>query len=164
MTMQQARYDRRRILCATGATMFSGPALAGCLDESGTEDEQFVEEEPDYGDWFDEVDNYEGTVDLRGEDEVSVRVGTGEEGLQFDPPAILVDHLATVVWEWTGKGGQHNVVHEPETDGEDRMFESELIGEEGETYEYTFNHEQVYRYYCEPHRDLGMKGAVTVEH
>lgn len=164
MTMKQTRYDRRRILYATGATLFTGTALAGCLNEAGSDDEPFVEDEPDYGDWFDDVDNYEGTVDLRGEDEATVRVGTGEQGVQFDPPAILVDHLTTVVWEWTGEGGQHNVVHEPETDDEDREFESELVGDEGETYEYTFNHEQVYRYYCEPHRDLGMKGAVTVEH
>lgn len=164
MTIQQAGHNRRRILRATGVTLFSGTALAGCLSEDEADDEQYLEDEPDYGDWFDDVENYDGTFDRRGQEEVKVMVGTGDDGLQFDPPAILVDHLTTVVWEWTGEGGVHNVVHEPETDDEDTEFESELIGEDGETYEYTFNHEQVYRYYCEPHRDLGMKGAVTVEH
>lgn len=116
-----------------------------------------------YDGWFDGVDNYEGTVDYRGREEVTVEVGAGENGLRFEPPAILVDPGATVVWEWTGEGGQHNVVHEPE-DEEDPAFESELLGEAGETFSQTFEDEAeaVYRYYCDPHRGAGMRGAVAV--
>lgn len=162
-TMHHARYDRREVLRATSASLVAGPAFAGCLNMGGT-DEEFVADEPDYGGWFDDVENYDGTLDRLGEEEVQVLVGTGDDGLQFDPPAILVDHLTTVIWEWTGEGGAHNVVHEPEADDEDPAFESELMSEEGATFEHTFNHEVAYRYYCAPHRDLGMKGAVTVEH
>jgi len=59
--------------------------------------------EPDYGDWFEDVENYEKTEDLTGEDEVTVDVGAGDDGYQFDPPAIRIDQDATVVWEWTGE-------------------------------------------------------------
>jgi halocyanin-like protein len=117
-----------------------------------------------YGGWFDDVDNYEGTVDLRGRDEVTVAVGTGEDNVNFDPPAILVDPGTTVVWEWTDEGGGHNVVHEPGEEGGEPAFASEIVSEAGHTFEQTFEDEAatVYRYYCEPHRGLGMKGAVAV--
>jgi halocyanin-like protein len=62
----------------------------------------------------------------------------------------------TVVWEWTGEGGAHNVV------AEDESFESELLSEYGETFEYTFSEPGTVRYYCGPHKSLGMKGAVVV--
>jgi halocyanin-like protein len=109
-----------------------------------------------YEGWFDDVDNYEGTVDYRGQTEVTVTVGAGENGLLFDPPAILVDPGTTVTWEWSGEGGTHNVVAENEA------YESELVGEEGHTFEHTFETEDVFRYFCEPHRAVGMKGAVAV--
>lgn len=116
-----------------------------------------------YDGWFDGVDNYEGTVDYRGREEVVVEVGAGENGVRFAPPAVLVDPGATVVWEWTGEGGEHNVVHEPDGD-EDPAFESDLTGEEGATFSRTFDDEEgsPFRYYCEPHRDAGMRGAVAV--
>ena len=93
------------------------------MDNDETDDAEDVallddEEEPDYEGWFDETPNYEGTVDLRGEDEVVVVVGSGDDGFEFEPPAIMVDPGTTVVWEWTGEGGAHDVTHE---DGE---FES----------------------------------------
>ncbi|MYL16433.1 halocyanin domain-containing protein [Halorubrum terrestre] len=113
-----------------------------------------------YGDWFENVGNYEGTRDLRGQDEVTVAVGGGENGLLFDPPAILVDQGTTVVWEWTGQGGGHNVVEE------NGAFDSgSAVAEEGTTFEHTFEDAgegDVFRYACEPHQSVGMKGAVAV--
>jgi halocyanin-like protein len=113
-----------------------------------------------YGDWFENVGNYEGTRDLRGQSEVTVEVGAGENGLLFDPPAILVDPGTTVVWEWTGAGGGHNVVEET------GAFDSgSAVAEEGTTFEHTFADAEegdVFRYVCEPHRAVGMKGAVAV--
>lgn len=162
MKNRNGKSTRREVLCTAVTTLAIG-VTAGCLDGSGSEDDPYVDDEPDYGEWFNNVDNYEGTVDRTGEDEITVEVGSGEEGVQFDPPAIQVDHLATVVWEWTGDGRTHNVVHQPESTDE-RKFESELADEAGHSFEYTFNHEQVNKYYCEPHRDTGMKGAVTVLH
>ncbi|TKX84909.1 halocyanin domain-containing protein [Halorubrum sp. SS5] len=113
-----------------------------------------------YGDWFSNVGNYEGTRDLRGQSEVTVSVGAGENGLLFDPPAILVDPGTTVVWEWTGRGGGHNVVEE------NGVFDSgSAVAEEGTTFEYTFDDAgdgDVFRYACGPHQSVGMKGAVAV--
>lgn len=117
-----------------------------------------------YQGWFEDVDNYEGTVDYRGQDEVTVAVGAGENGLFFEPAAILVDPGTTVVWEWTGQATPHNVVHEPAEEGQGPVFESELLEEEGATFEHTFDEveEGILRYYCDPHRAVGMKGAVAV--
>lgn len=114
------------------------------------------DEEPDYGDWFDNTENYEGTVDLRGEDDPVVVVGSGDEGFEYEPPAIMVDPGTTVTWEWTGEGGAHDVSEE---DGE---FESDLIDEEGEEFEHDFDEEGVYQYICTPHEVQGMVGAVAV--
>lgn len=92
-----------------------------------------------------------------GEAEVTVEVGAGDTALAFGPAAVHVDLGATVVWEWTGKGGAHNVV------AEDGTFESgDPVGEAGATYRYTFEQTGIYRYYCNPHRAVGMKGAVVV--
>ena len=129
---------------AAGATAAAAPAAAQA-----------------YGGWMQDVPNYDGTLDYTGQESVTVDVGAGENGLRFDPPAILVDPGTTVTWEWTGEGGQHNVVHEPTGDG-DPAFESELMEEAGATFEYTFEEEIAFRYYCNPYRGAGMKGVVAV--
>ena len=113
----------------------------------------------DYDGWLSDVSNYDGTtVDRTGQDEVTVRVGTQANGgaFGFGPPAVRVSPGTTVVWQWTGEGNQHNVVHEG---GE---FESELAQEAGHTFEHTFEETGIYKYLCEPHEALGMKGAVAV--
>lgn len=111
-----------------------------------------------FGGWMSDVENYDGVVDRTGRDEVTVRVGVdnGGQPFGFGPPAVRVDPGTTVIWEWTGRGNQHNVVD----DGGD--FESELAAEEGFTFEQTFESEGVTRYYCTPHQSLGMKGVVVV--
>jgi len=111
--------------------------------------------------------NYEETEDLTGEDEVTVDVGAGDDGYQFDPPAIRIDQDATVVWEWTGEGGGHNVVHVPEdeeeleiedaTGADEPVFETDITDEEGFTFEHQFEDTGTYPYVCEPHRQQGMK-------
>ncbi|QLG51149.2 halocyanin domain-containing protein [Natrinema halophilum] len=157
--------ERRTILKTIGVSTVLGGI-------SGSASAQEGEEEPDYGDWFDDVENYEETEDLTGEDEVTVDVGAGD-GLQFDPPAFRIDQDATVVWEWTGEGGSHNVVHVPEeeeslgienaTGAEEPVFETEITDEAGFTFEHQFEDTGTYLYVCEPHRQQGMKGAVVVE-
>jgi len=159
------RYHRRDVLRATGTAALA-VGLAGCGGSGGDGGDggdggsgpEYLDEEPDYGDWFEDVSNYDGrTLDLTGESEVTVEVGAGEQGLLFDPPAVAVDSGTTVVWEWTGQGGQHNVADD---DGD---FESEITGEEGFTFEHEFGSEGVHLYVCSPHRSVGMKGAVTVQ-
>lgn len=159
---RDAKYGRRTILRFIGAAALSG-LIAGCVsdDTDGNGNVDYGEyldesEEPDYDGWFDDVDNYRGTIDGRGEEEVTVAVGA-EGGQSFGPPAILVDPGTRVVWEWTGNGGQHDVVHV------DDDFESERTRSEGHTFERTFDDPGIERYVCVPHERAGMKGAVAVE-
>ncbi|WP_436930066.1 halocyanin domain-containing protein [Halosimplex halobium] len=114
--------------------------------------------EPDYDGWFEGVGNYDGTVDMTGQDEVTIEVGVeGNSGpFGFGPAAVRVDPGTTVVWEWTGKGGQHNVV------GETHDFQSPMQGSAGDTYALELDGEGVVKYYCSPHEAAGMKGAVVV--
>ncbi|MFT4882687.1 MAG: halocyanin-like protein [Natronomonas sp.] len=133
----------------------AGAGAAAAVAASTAASTAYAQEEFDYGGWFDDVPNFEGTVDRTGEDEVVVVVGPGGD-LVFDPPAIHVDPGTTVVYEWDQ--GFHNVA-EKET-GE--RYKSELTGEEGTTYEVTYETEGISKYVCEPHRGQGMKGAVAV--
>jgi len=74
---------------------------------------------------------------------------------------MRVDVGTTVIWEWTGEGGGHNVVSEADCDFGD--LESERTDEAGFTYEYTFDEEGAALYVCEPHRAQGMYGGIVVE-
>jgi len=105
------------------------------------------------------VGNYDGTVvDERGSSSVTVAVGTAGNGgnYAFSPPAVVVDAGTTIQFEWTGKGQRHNVVHE----GGD--YESERYSGAGVTFERTFDSTGVSRYFCTPHKRLGMKDIVAV--
>jgi halocyanin-like protein len=175
----------RRTFVRTTAALGAATALAGCSGggesgggndgsdggsdgggsgDSGDSDgsdggQQFLSQEPDYGGFLEEANNYEQTADMTGSDSVTVEVGAGE-GLAFGPSAVAVSTGTTVTWEWTGEGGDHNVVA---TDGP-APLESELIGEAGATYEFEFteDHAGITNYQCEPHASLGMLGAVAV--
>ena len=110
--------------------------------------------------WVSDTSNYEGSVvDETGQSELTVVVGAqGNDGnFAFAPPAIEVSTDTTIIWEWNAKGGQHNVVDQ------DSAFSSELTSEEGYTFEHAFESAGTYRYYCEPHKPLGMKGVVVVQ-
>jgi len=162
---------RRKLLQAGGAALTFG--LAGCVGPfaDGEGVPGTVGESPDGhprnndggggGDdsieYLSDANGYDGSVeDMTGMDEVTVEGGTGG-GLAFGPAAIQVDPGTTVVWEWTGQGGGHNVVAEDET------FDSgELVSEQGHTFEYTFEEDGVTQYFCSPHKGVGMKGAVVV--
>jgi halocyanin-like protein len=162
MTGDNTELSRRGFLRATAgataATAATGAATAA--EEDGGDGGDGGGGAPAFGDWFSDVGNYDGeVVDARGQDEVTVSVGAEGNGgnYAFDPPAIHVDTGTTVIWEWTGQGQQHNVV--AETGGD---YESELTGEAGFTFEHTFEESGISRYYCVPHRGLGMKAAVVV--
>ncbi len=146
----------------TAATATALTGIAGCLGGGGGDNDD--ENGDDGGDtefdgWFDNVGNFDGVADHTGESEVTVTVGAQGNGgaFAFDPPAIRVDAGTTVVWEWTGSGGSHNVV------AEDGSFESDLVGSEGHTFDHTFDATGTTKYVCTPHEQQGMRGAVVVE-
>lgn len=121
--------------------------------DGGTDDPP---SESAYDGWLSDVSNYDGTpADRTDSDTVTVAVGA-VNGLRFEPSAVRVSPGTTVVWEWTGQGGQHNV----QEDG--GAYESELATVEGTTFEHTFEESGVSRYLCLPHQAVGMKGVVEV--
>jgi halocyanin-like protein len=126
---------------------------AGNSSQSGESGEQ---QSVDFGGWFENVDNFDGVVDQTGKSEVTVEVGAEANGGQygFGPAAIRVDPGTKVTWEWVG--GTHNVV------ADDGSFESAMQSEQGATFSQTFEGEGVSKYYCVPHEQMGMKGAVVV--
>ena len=137
-----------------GSDGSGGDGSGGSGDDGG--DTQYLSEEPDYSGWLDGANNYEQTVDATGQDQVTVSVGAGD-GLSFGPAAVAVSPGTTVVWEWTGEGGGHNV------SAESGAFESDTSQESGNTFEHTFEETGVHEYVCTPHKSVGMKGAVVVQ-
>jgi halocyanin-like protein len=155
--------ERSRRTVLSGLTALAVSGLAGCtggnrVTPSGTA-RPTVATESDFDGYLSTAANYDGSVaDARGEAEPTVLVGTAGNGgnRAYAPPALAVDPGTTVVWEWTGAGGAHNVVSESEA------FESALVTESGHTFEQQFDDAGVYKYYCTPHLRNGMKGVVAV--
>jgi halocyanin-like protein len=138
---------RRTVLGATGTALAGTALVTPAAAQPGT----------DLTEWFADTSNADGVVDKRGESEVTVTVGAdaNDGAWGFAPAAVRVDPGTTVVWEWTGKGGAHNVV------AEDGTFESDLVQDAGHTFEWTPESAGVTTYYCGPHKSMGMKGAVV---
>ena len=166
--------DRRTFVKLAGTAAIA-PAIAGCSGGEGSSDggNGDTDDHGDNGasnggdnggdvpqeidDYLSGANEYDGTLaDHTGESQVTVEVGGGG-GLAFVPAAIRIDAGTTVVFEWTGEGGAHNVVDE------DGGFESDLYSDAGETFEHGFEEAGNYRYYCNPHKSSGMRGGIVVE-
>ncbi|MFC4359787.1 halocyanin domain-containing protein [Halobium salinum] len=158
--------SRRTYLQAAGLLGLAAVTpLAGCID-GGIARDPIVPPHivafpgaPDYGTWFTDVSNYRDTTwDFTGETTVVVQVGADGNGgsYGFGPAAIAVAPGTTVRWEWTGRGGGHDVVA---TDG---SFASEYLSGSDKVFSHTFETPGLYTYVCRPHATMGMKGAVFV--
>ncbi|MFC7222083.1 halocyanin domain-containing protein [Halalkalicoccus sp. GCM10025322] len=144
----------------SGGANESGGNESGGANESGGGNESGGASgnvEPAWPSFVTDANNFNGTEDLRGQGEATVQVGAGSDGLAFDPPGIWVDTGTTVIWEWTGEGGGHNVAA---VEGGD--FASEVSSESGFTFENTFEEGGIVTYECEPHTSQGMHGGVAV--
>ncbi|WP_435146943.1 halocyanin domain-containing protein [Halobaculum sp. P14] len=154
MTTSQTRPVTRRTVLRGAA----GAATAGVLTGAAGTAAAQSQSGPDYGGWFDNVSNFDGTVDKTGQKTVTITVGAAGNGgnFAFAPAAVRVDPGTKIVWKWTGKGSPHNVVDEA------GAFESDLLSEAGATFSYTVESEGIIKYACVPHKAMGMKGAVVV--
>jgi halocyanin-like protein len=143
---------RRTFLRGTALAVAGGAAVAGTASPAAAADGV------DLSTWFSDVSNFDGITDARGETDVRVAVGARGNGggFAFDPPALRVDPGTTVVWEWTGEGGMHDVT------AEDGAYGSDLVADAGHAFEHTFESGGASLYVCSPHRAMGMKGAVVV--
>ncbi len=174
---------RRPVLKTLGALSTVGlSGLAGCGGDGGGDggnggdgDTISSSEYPAVDEWLTETevggadDSYNGEIiDRRDTDNPTIDVGAeGNEGAYaFDPSAVAVSAGTTVRWDWTGEGGLHNVVADPDGQlGEsDYEFSSgdPVSGDDNE-FSHTFEQSGIALYQCEPHLTLGMKGAIVVD-
>lgn len=137
------RLSRRELLAGMGVAV----GVAGCVEST---------EDGPYDGYLASANGFEDVTDETDSEQVTVQVGAGEEGLAFGPAAVQVTPETTVVWEWTGKGGRHNVV------AEEGSFQSPYYIAPGQTFEQTFEEPAVYKYLCEPHETQGMLGVIEV--
>ena len=145
--MSTNTYSRRAVLRAGVGAAAGGAALANTRPARA---------QTTFDGWLDGVSNYDGVVDETGSSEVTVEVGVEANGgnFGFGPAAVQVDPGTTVVWKWVA--GTHNVVDKAGN------FESKLTGETGFTFSQTFDSEGVVKYFCMPHRQMGMRAVVVV--
>jgi len=150
-----------------GSALAGLMGLAGCLSAGNSG--QAVGGDPQVSDttastepledWLADANGYDGSTRRYSQrDRPTVFVGESIDGeLAFAPPVIEVPPQTTVRWDWTGHGGQHNVV------ALDGTFDSgRTNAQPGTGYHYFFDDPGEYRYVSEPHRDDGMKGVVIV--
>lgn len=149
--------------CSPHTTLgMHGAIVVGEVDDGGADAGGDVPDEVDSYLSDNDANLYDGSAeDLTGQEEVTVMNGAGE-GFAYDQPAIRVDAGTTVVWEWTGEGGGHNVVS-TESPEEFESDDGDLISDEGHTWSYTFEAEGNYMYHCTAHTAQGQHGAVIVE-
>jgi halocyanin-like protein len=80
-----------------------------------------------------------------------------DDGIAFAPAVIEVAPLTEVTWDWTGHGGQHNVV------ALDGSFDSgRTNAQAGTCFTHFFSEPGTHAFVSEPDRDAGMRGAVLV--
>lgn len=141
---------------AGGATA----AVAASAGATGTAAAQEVQPDWPSGASSGNVGSY---TDARGQDEVTISVGAGSNGLAFDPTLVWVDEGTTITWEWTGAGGAHNV-QTVDGGGPASLDSGDPVGEEGATYEYETSSEDagITHYHCVPHTAVGMHGGIAV--
>lgn len=77
------------------------------------------------------------------------------KGMKFVPSTTTVSIGDTVIWI-NESSGEHNVV------ANDGSFKSSML-EKGQSYALVFEKKGQFKYYCQPHRIMGMKGIIEVQ-
>tara|TARA_B100000674_G_scaffold481640_1_gene482849 strand:- start:775 stop:1296 length:522 start_codon:yes stop_codon:yes gene_type:complete len=87
----------------------------------------------------------------------TITVDSIGSNLRFVPDTITVNEGDTIRFLWSGELLPHNAVEQNE------LFDSgDAMRNVDYTYTFNFNQSGAYEFYCEPHRDLGMIGEITV--
>lgn len=76
------------------------------------------------------------------------------KGMKFVPSVLEVSIGDTVIW-MNDSNGEHNVV------ASDGSFKSHML-EKGQIYALVFEKKGSFKYYCQPHKLMGMKGIIVV--
>ena len=95
---------------------------------------------------------------LQDEGEVhTVTVDGFGSNIRFVPETLTINEGDSVRFLWSGQLLPHNAIEVNE------VFNSgDAMRNVDYTYNFTYNQSGVYEFYCEPHRDLGMLGEITV--
>lgn len=92
-----------------------------------------------------------------------VIVGPGGN-FTFESAEVTIAPNTTVRWVW--ESDNHNIVPSSQPEGanwEGTAGPPSKTYNTGHTYTHTFSTTGTYEYYCEPHRNVGMTGSVTVQ-
>ncbi|WP_034937821.1 plastocyanin [Gloeocapsa sp. PCC 73106] len=109
-----------------------------------------------------------GSVNPAAAETYTVKMGSDNGMLQFDPQTVTIKPGDTVKWV-NNKLAPHNAVFDSVKLGPDlakSLSQKNLVFSPGEGYETTFPADIAtgeYSYYCEPHRGAGMIGKIIVE-
>ena len=182
------RPNRRTTLKSIASASILG--LAGCLSDDdqndrtepesddhegepegdhGEHDHGEEEEQDDHEDHGDHGDHgeHDHNIPDHPEPEATVRMFSDDTGDHFDPHVVWVEEGGTVTWN--NESGAHSATaYHPDNDRPLRQpdgtsaWDSGVKTESGETFKHTFETPGVYQYYCSPHEDGGMMGAVIV--
>ncbi|MFB6206866.1 MAG: hypothetical protein ABEJ05_10120, partial [Haloglomus sp.] len=107
--------------------------------------------------WLADTDNYDGVVDERGAEEVTVKVDAEGNGGPFgsEPAAVHVSPGTRVVWERVGPK-EYNVR------ARDRGLESKTIASSEDTYAAEVDSDGLAKHTCSRYGDRGMRGVILV--
>lgn len=154
--------ERRRVLKGAGLAATAGlTGLAGC---GGTSTDTDTGTEPSQnGDTATSTE----TPSSGGGTTIEMITDGGE--YYFDPIGLYVESGTTVTFE--NVSGSHSATAYDESidsasttripDGAS-VFNSEILTEEGATFDHTFETTGTYDYFCIPHKSLGMIGRIVV--
>lgn len=182
----ESLYTRRRLLSLTGTAAAIG--LAGCSggqaesdagsestgEHSETDGHNETDGHDDTEDGHTEEEDGHGGDDHGHEEEIgeptetaAVNMLTQDGSYHFDPHVTRVEVGGTVTFH--NESGSHSATaYHPDNDQPQLVpdgaasWDSEVLSEEGATFEHTFETEGVYHYYCSPHETAGMIGSVIV--
>ena len=164
------RRTRRELLQTAGA-LAATSALAGCGGTDAGETTPTAantlnteQANSRVQEWMANANNFETISDRRSPNRIRYDVNVGgtdaNTPLSFDRSAVVVNVNTEIRWVWTGAGGEHTVTSAADSDFE---FDSGApTAEEGHQFGKEFEETGVALYYCESHREQGMKGAIIV--
>ena len=155
--------NRRRVLKAVGtAATASLVGLAGCSDSN-----------PGMGNGTSETttENNETVTDsdATAASTPTVQMVTAGGEYYFDPIGLFVEPGTTITWRI--QSGSHSSTAYKEGNGgaavtripaEGAAWDSGILGEQGATFDYTFETRGTYDYFCTPHKSQGMVGRIVV--
>ena len=97
-----------------------------------------------------------GLLQDEGEEHIVTVDGIGSN-IRFVPETLTINEGDTVRFLWSGQLLPHNAIEQNE------LFNSgDAMTNVDYTFTFDYNQSGVYDFYCEPHKDLGMLGEITV--